>query len=147
MKFPRNARIFRGQLDAAPFASVFFLLVIFVMLGTLVHTPGVRIDLPRANDLPGTDAPTVAVAVDANGRFYFENRAIDRNALSHRLREAARESGGPLTLLVQADKAVTEDSLVGVALLAQNAGIHDLLLATLPPIFTNSLSVDASRVP
>ena len=26
MKFPRNARIFRGQLDAAPFAAVFFLL-------------------------------------------------------------------------------------------------------------------------
>ena len=26
MKFPRNARIFRGQLDAAPFAAVLFLL-------------------------------------------------------------------------------------------------------------------------
>ena len=147
MKFPRNARIFRGQLDAAPFASVFFLLVIFVMLGTLVHTPGVRIVLPRADDLPGTDAPTVAVAVDANGRLYFENRAIDRDALLSRLRDVAKGSAGPLTLLVQADKAVTEDSLVGVALLARNAGIHDLLLATLPPIFTNSVSLDSSRVP
>ena len=42
MKFPRNARIFRGQLDAAPFAAVFFLLVIFMMLGSLVYTPGAR---------------------------------------------------------------------------------------------------------
>ena len=146
MKFPRNARIFRGQLDAAPFASVFFLLVIFVMLGTLVHTPGVRIDLPRADDLAGTDGPMVAVAVDANGRLYFENRAIEREALSSRLLNAAKKSPG-LTLLVQADKSVTEDSLVGVALLARNAGIHDLLLATLPPIFTNSASLDSSRVP
>jgi biopolymer transport protein ExbD len=97
--------------------------------------------------LPGTDAPTVAVAVDANGRLYFENRAIDRDALLSRLRDAAKGSAGPLTLLVQADKAVTEDSLVGVALLARNAGIHDLLLATLPPIFTNSVSLDSSRVP
>ena len=48
MKFPRNARIFRGQLDAAPFASVFFLLVIFVMLGSVLQTPGVRVDLPQA---------------------------------------------------------------------------------------------------
>ena len=30
MRFPRNLRIFRGQLDFTPFASVFFLLVIFV---------------------------------------------------------------------------------------------------------------------
>ena len=43
MKFPRNARIFRGQLDAAPFAAVFFLLVIFMMLGSLVYTPGARL--------------------------------------------------------------------------------------------------------
>jgi hypothetical protein len=34
-----------------------------------------------------------------------------------------------------------------VALLARNAGIHDLLLATLPPIFTNSVSLGSSRVP
>jgi hypothetical protein len=40
MKFPRNARIFRGQLDAAPFAAVLFLLVIFLMLGSLVYTTG-----------------------------------------------------------------------------------------------------------
>lgn len=40
MRFARNARIFRGQLDAAPFAAVFFLLVIFMMLGSLVYTPG-----------------------------------------------------------------------------------------------------------
>ena len=147
MKFPRNARIFRGQLDAAPFASVFFLLVIFVMLGTLVHTPGVRIELPRAGDLPGTDAPTVAVAVDANGRLYYENRVIERGDLLSRLKDAAKKSTEPLTLLVQADKAVTEDSLVVVAVLARSAGIHDLLLATLPPVFTNSLSLYSPRVP
>ena len=40
MKFPRNARILRSQLDAAPFAAVFFLLVIFMMLGSLVLYAG-----------------------------------------------------------------------------------------------------------
>jgi len=41
MKFPRNARIFRGQLDAAPFAAVFFLLVLLLMLGTRVDRKSV----------------------------------------------------------------------------------------------------------
>ena len=51
MRFPRNARILRSQLDLAPFAIVFFLLVIFMMLGTLVYTPGARLELqlPQAN--------------------------------------------------------------------------------------------------
>jgi biopolymer transport protein ExbD len=80
MKFPRNARIFRGQLDAAPFATVFFLLVIFLMLGSLVYTPGVRLNLPTGENLPGTDRPSVAVAMDANGRLYYENGSSSRTS-------------------------------------------------------------------
>ena len=32
MKFPRNVRIFRGQLDASPFVCVLFIVVLFVLL-------------------------------------------------------------------------------------------------------------------
>jgi len=88
MKFTRNARIFRGQLDAAPFAIVFFLLVMFLMLGSLVYTPGVHIQLPLADGLAGTDKQPVEVAVDSNGRFYFENYPIDENQLRSKLRKA-----------------------------------------------------------
>jgi biopolymer transport protein ExbD len=131
MKFPRNARIFRGQLDAAPFAAVLFLLVIFLMLGSLVYTPGVPLQLPVANDLPGTDKPTIAVAIDGNGRLFFENQGIDENQLRGRLRQAAKESR-ELTLLVIADKSVTYDRLVRLTLLARDAGISQAWLATLP---------------
>ena len=131
MKFPRNARIFRGQLDAAPFATVLFLLVIFLMLGSLVYTPGVPLQLPVANDLPGTDNPTIAVAIDGNGRLFFENQGIEENQLRGRLRQAAKESP-KLTLLVQADKSVTYDMLIRLTLLARDAGISQAWLATLP---------------
>src|SRR5512138_2187267 len=76
MKFPRNARIFRGQLDAAPLALVFFLLVIFLMLGSLVYTPGVRLQLPVTEGLPGMDRPSVSVAIDASGRVYYQNQVV-----------------------------------------------------------------------
>jgi biopolymer transport protein ExbD len=132
MKFPRNARMLRSQLDVAPFASVFFLLVIFVMLGTLVYTPGVRIRLPVADDLPGTDKPTLTVAVDAGGRWYFRNQRIGERELSGRFREAAAGAVEPLTLVIQADKDVKEGDLVRLSLLAREAGITNGLLATLP---------------
>jgi biopolymer transport protein ExbD len=130
MKFPRNARIFRGQLDAAPFATVFFLLVIFLMLGSLTYTPGVRIQLPIADDLPGTDKPTVSVGIDPNGRLYYQNQWIEEPELVLRLRTAVSKSPEPLTLVVQADKAVTEEMLLRLTMLAHQAGISDALLAT-----------------
>jgi biopolymer transport protein ExbD len=141
MKFPRSARIFRGHLDVAPFASVFFLLVVFALLGALLYTPGVHVELPApndllgTNDLSGTDQPTIAVAVDATGRFYFENQPIEESALKSSLEQAAKKSPEPLTLLVLADKQVAYDKLMRLTLLARNAGIRDALFAPLPRVY------------
>jgi len=134
MRFPRNARILRSQLEAAPFAAVFFLLVIFMMLGSLIYTPGARVELqlPRANGLAGTDKPTVPVAIDADGRLYYENQWIEEKALRGRLQAAARKASEPLTLVVYADKSVSYERLMNLTLLARDAGIPEALLATLP---------------
>jgi biopolymer transport protein ExbD len=134
MRFPRNARILRGQLDAAPFAAVFFLLVIFMMLGSLVYTPGARLELqlPQANGLPGTDKTPVWVAIDADGRLYYENQGIEENDLQRRLQAVVKKSAEPMTLVVYADKAVSYEKWFRLAVLAREAGISEALLATLP---------------
>jgi biopolymer transport protein ExbD len=134
MKFPRNATLLRGQLDAAPVAAVFFLLVLFLMLASLVYTPGARLELqlPRADGLPGTDKPSVSVALDADGRLYYENQWIEEDDLRRRLQAAVKKSAEPLTLIVQADKAVSYEMCLRLALLGREAGISEALLATLP---------------
>jgi biopolymer transport protein ExbD len=132
MKFTRNARILRGQLDAAPFAIVFFLLVIFVMLGTVVYRPGINIRLPIANNLPGTDKPTVTVAMDSNKRLFFANRTISEAELRVQLHDAVRTSPESLTLVIQADASVSYESIVWLALLARDAGVPDAMLAVSP---------------
>ena len=142
MKFPRNARIFRGQLDAAPFAIVFFLLVIFMMLGSLLYTPGVFLQLPVADDLPGTDKPSVRVGLDKNGRYYYENKSVEEAELLTELKKAVTSvSPQPLTLVVFQDEAVTYKMMLRLRLIARNAGISDVLLAALPrPIGSPSAS-------
>ena len=134
MKFARHARLLRSQMDAAPFAAVFFLMVIFMMLASLTYTPGARLELqlPRGNSLAGTDRPTVSVAIDADGRLYYENQWIEEKALRGRLQEVARKSSEPLTLVVQADKRVTHERVMRLTQLASDAGIKEALLATLP---------------
>jgi len=136
MKFPRNTRLLRSPFEIAPFAAVFFLLVIFLMLGALLPTPGLPLQLPTASDLPGTDKPTVAVAVDSSGRFYFANKIIAENELSDDLAAAAKNSREPLTLVIHADKLVTYEQLVRLTMVARDAGIRDVLLATLPRVIS-----------
>jgi biopolymer transport protein ExbD len=136
MKFPRNSRLLRSPFDLAPFAAVLFLLVIFLMLGALVPISGLPLRLPVADNLPGTDKPTVTVVVDANGRFYFANQIVNEDKLKSALKTAVQKSREPLTLVIQADKAVTYDQFIHLTLLARDAGIQNALLATLPRAVT-----------
>ena len=82
--------------------------------------------------MPGTDKPTVSVAIDADGRLYYENQWIEESDLRRRLQEAVKKSPEPLTLVVQADKAVSYEMCLRLTLLARDAGISEALLATLP---------------
>jgi biopolymer transport protein ExbD len=148
MKFPRNARIFRGSLDAAPFVSVFFLLVIFVLLGSLVYTPGIKVPLrlPQASGLAGADHPAVAVAVDNSGQLYFQNQRIGEIEFSNQLQQIVRKSQRPLSLVVRADTAVTYGILVHLEVLARETGVQEMLLATLPRV-SDPTSRDSENPP
>jgi len=136
MKFPRNIRLLRSPFDVAPFAAVFFILVIFVLLSALSPVPGLQMQLnpPVADNLAGTDKPSISVAVSADGRFYFKNQLVSDAQLQAGLAAAATNSPEPLTLVIHADKSVTYDQLVHLTLLARDAGIQNALLATLPRI-------------
>ena len=93
MKFPRNAKILRSPFEMAPFAAVFFLLVIFLMLAALLPVPGIpfRLQPPAAGDLPGIDKPTVAMAVDSGGRLYFANQIVSEAKLKSSLSNAVEK--------------------------------------------------------
>jgi biopolymer transport protein ExbD len=136
MRFHRNVKMLRGQLDAAPVVTVFFLLLIFAMLGTMVYTPGVHLELPVAEELPGLDRESLHVAIDPLGRLYYADQLVGESNLVEHLRSAVNGSPEPLTLVVHADRRVTQESLVRVTLLARQAGIHQALLATLPRLFS-----------
>jgi biopolymer transport protein ExbD len=135
MRLPRNAKIFRGQLDAAPFAGLSFLLLMFLVLQSkLVFTPSIRVDLPEVPvDLPGTANTTVVVALDKYGQFYYESQAVTNlTDLRNRLRAAAQKSREPLTLEVQADRSANLDIILPVLSLASEVGFREARVAARP---------------
>lgn len=132
MKFPRNARVTKGSLEAAAWVAVMFLLVIFIMLGGLLYTPGVHVQLPLTDELPGTDKLPVTVAMDATGQLYFENqRVLNEAALTNRLREIVQAAPEKPTLVVQADKGASYESLIRLMQLGRSVGFETTVLATL----------------
>jgi biopolymer transport protein ExbD len=134
MKFPREAKILRSHFDVAPFAAVFFLLLIFLMLGALIPTAGLPLQPPAADNLPGPDKPTVAMAVDAGNILYFGNAKVSERELATQLRVATNSIRAPLTLIIHADKTVSYETLVHLSLLARRCGITNCWLATLPAV-------------
>lgn len=137
MKFPRNAKILRSHFDVAPFAAMFFLLLIFLMLGALLPTAGIPLNLlqpPEAANLPGPGTPSVAMAVDVNSNLYFNNQIVTERVLINGLMVATNTVHGPLTLIIHADKAVGYQQIVHLTLLARKCGITNTWLATLPSV-------------
>ena len=138
MRFPHNAKIFRGQFDAAPYVGVFFLLVIFLLAhSAMVLVPGVPIELPIGADLPGIEKPIAVVAVDAGGTFYFENQMCDEKRLRERLKATVQRSREPITLVVRIDRAAHWEVFIRLAEIARDVGILHLhpqvqLAATAP---------------
>ena len=133
MRFPRSTKIVRGQLDAAPFAAVFFLLVIFLLLkSSIVFTPGVPIALPESVNLPGTTNATIVVGVDSGGNYYYRSQITGEENLKQELLAEKSRLQDPVTLIIQADKEVKYEILVRLALLARHVGIDQALLATRP---------------
>lgn len=130
MKLPRNAKVFRGQLDIAPFVGVFFLLLIFVLLKNHISfVPGVPVQLPAAYDPAGFQGPAMAVTIDDGGRFYFDNQLLKPEELLVRLRQRVQLSELPLTLIVQADWRVRYGTLMQLDMMARDAGIREIVHA------------------
>jgi biopolymer transport protein ExbD len=220
MKFPRNTRIFRGQLDMAPVACLFFSTALMLFLHSqIVFVPGVRLDLhpitntnrpslfidsddlfhyagstmsqssfskrlradadksrapaaivfqvdpkastnavnavralsaelsialeppgtrvalPLSPDQPGVNTPSVIVAVNANGQYFYENQLVQQESdLQAKLAEAAAASREPLTLVLKMDREVVVDTFVRLSDMARKAGFAQVLLGTRPAL-------------
>jgi len=127
MRFPHNAKIFRGQFDAAPYVGVFFLLVIFLLAhSAMVFVPGVPIELPTGANLPGIEKPIAVVAVDAGGTFYFENQMCDEKRLRERLKATVERSREPITLVTRIDRSADTEVFARLAEVARDVGILHL---------------------
>ena len=119
MKFPRNTRIFRGQLDVAPVACVFFMTALLLFLNSqIAFVPGVRLDLHPSRD---TNAPSLFI--DSEDLFHYAGGTMSEAGFVKRVRAEAEKLTAPHTIVLQVDPAASTNAVNTVRALAAELSI------------------------
>ena len=82
-----------SEINMTPLIDVMLvLLVIFIITAPLIAS-SLKLELPRAEGASTGDAPTfIAIALDAEGRIFLDDKPADRAALLERARQALRRN-------------------------------------------------------
>ena len=113
-----------SEINVTPLVDVMLVLLIVFIVTAPLFTHSIKIDLPRAQTQVNQEKPdTVTLAVDAAGRFFWNNQPVDRGEVSKRLHEAAVKSPQP-ELHIRADKDTRYEVFADVMAEAQRVKLQ-----------------------
>lgn len=144
-----NLRIFKGLPNLSSYLSVFFILLIFFMIGrNFVQTTGHKVDLARAaGDLFYVDQNLI-ITIDRQGNIYFgdsiskydpdpEKVILLKEQLKSRINDARTGSKTREQLLIHADRNIPLQLLSTIFSVAKELNI-DAILETGAEIHTDN---------
>ncbi|WNV06328.1 biopolymer transporter ExbD [Candidatus Methylospira mobilis] len=111
------------EINMVPLIDVMLVLLIIFMITAPMLTHGVKIELPKASSQPHSEeAPHIALSIDGNGQFFWDNEAMDRAGLHERLSAAAQRLPQP-ELHLHVDKATAYQVIAEILADAAKAGV------------------------
>ncbi|WP_408634383.1 ExbD/TolR family protein [Nitrococcus mobilis] len=121
------------EINVIPLVDIMLvLLVIFIVTAPLI-THSVEIDLPKVASQPSEAEPeSVQVAIDSEGRFYWDSELIDRDELSARLLTAGERLPTP-ELHLHADRSTRYEVLAEIMAEAGKVGLGRIGFVSDPP--------------
>ncbi len=120
----------RITIDIAPLVDVIFLLVIFFAVSTtFLESSGMKLDLPTSVSTADREVDDLTVSLDAQGHLELDGKAVERDALGARLRDAL--DGRPAKVVVlRADTTTPHGWVVEIMDIIRGAGAEALTVAT-----------------
>ena len=121
-----------NEINMVPLIDVMLVLLIVFIITVPVMQHAVNIDLPRAtNQLPDARPETIRLAVDAGGRYWWNEAPLDDAELAPRLVAAAALRPQP-ELHIRGDRAVRYERVAQAMAAAQRAGLKKIGFITDP---------------
>jgi len=130
------------ELNLTPLIDVVFLLLIFFMVSTTFDKDArIKVELPEAStqdEKPGQEK-TLAITIDARGRFYVNQREVI-NTETETLKRAILKAAGERTdlpVIITADARTTHQSVIKVMDAASQLGFVNMIFAARQPVTVN----------
>jgi biopolymer transport protein ExbD len=121
-----------AEINTTPLVDVMLVLLIIFMVTAPLFTHAVKVDLPQAKSQVNPEKPdTIAIAIDSDGRLFWNNEAMRDEDLSSRLTQSAAKAPQP-ELHLRADRNTRYEKIAQVMAAAQNAGIQKIGFVTDP---------------
>jgi biopolymer transport protein TolR len=112
-----------SDINVTPLVDVMLVLVVILIITAPLMASSLRLDLPRADGAKPADAPRfVAVALDAKGALFLDDKPVSAEQFAQRLAEAAK-ANPDTEVQLRADQAVPYGRIVEVMGAAQKAGL------------------------
>jgi len=122
-----------SEINMIPLIDVMLVLLIVFLITIPVMQHAVPVDLPRAETEAQTPPPeAVRLAIDAEGRYLWNESVIDDDGLESRLKELGAQSPQP-PLQLHGDRAVRYERVAQALAAAQRAGVRSIGFVTEQP--------------
>lgn len=121
-----------SEINLTPLVDVMLVLLIVFIVTAPLFTHSIQIDLPQARaDVTHEKPNTISLAIDDEGRFFWNDELLDRGQLSRKLEESVQRHPQP-ELHIRADKNTRYQTLADVMAEAQRLRLQRVGFVTNP---------------
>ncbi len=121
-----------SEINLIPLIDIMLVLMIIFLVTATVTNPGVRVNLPEANNQPIAKTPeVVTITIDAQGVIHWNQEVVSLDEAGQRMVQAAKAATKP-TLHLRTDRNAKYDTLAQIMARANQAGITDLAFISQP---------------
>jgi biopolymer transport protein ExbD/biopolymer transport protein TolR len=112
-----------SDINMTPLIDVMLVLLVIFMITAPLMSSSLKLDLPKSDAAQPSDTPQfVAVAIDAAGRLYVGEEAVDAATLAARIAEVARKNP-QAEVQLRADRTVPYGVVAELIGSVQKAGL------------------------
>lgn len=118
-----------ATIDMTPMLDVvFIMLIFFIVTASFVKEAGIDVNRPEAATAVKKDRANILIAISDTGEIWINKRRIDVRAVQANIERLHAENPQG-TVVIQADKKATTETLIKVMDASRAAGVYDVSIA------------------
>lgn len=118
-----------NEINMTPMLDVvFIMLIFFIVTASFVKEAGIEVNRPQAATAVKKERANILVAISEKGEIWINKRRVDIRAVQANIERLHAENPQG-TVVIQADKKSTTNTLIKVMDAARSAGVFDVSIA------------------